>query len=66
MPPELVSLRRRGQVTGLDEELLERYHRALGELTNGNPDVYKSMLSQREDVTLANRVRPRRPWTGRG
>jgi hypothetical protein len=32
-------------VTALDEQLLERYHRALGELINGNPDVYKSMFS---------------------
>jgi ketosteroid isomerase-like protein len=45
-------------VTALDEQLLENYHRALGELINGNPDVYKSMLSQREDVTLANPFGP--------
>jgi ketosteroid isomerase-like protein len=49
---------RRSQVTALDDELLEQYHQALGELTNGNPDVYKSMLSQREDVTLANPFGP--------
>jgi hypothetical protein len=28
--------------------------RALGALINGNPDVYKSTLSRRKDVTLAN------------
>jgi ketosteroid isomerase-like protein len=38
--------------------MLERYHRALGELVNGNPDAYKSMLSQREGVTLANPFGP--------
>ena len=56
----LMPLRREGerQVTALDEELLEQYHRALGALVNGNPDVYKSMLSQREDVTLANPFGP--------
>ena len=45
-------------MTALDEQLLEKYHRALGELINGNPDVYKSMLSQRSDVTLANPFGP--------
>ena len=45
-------------MTALNEQLLEEYHRALGELINGNPDVYKSMLSQREDVTLANPFGP--------
>jgi len=42
----------------LDEQLLEEYHRAAGELINGDPDVYKSMFSQREDVTLANPFGP--------
>ena len=59
-------------MTALDEELLDQYHRALSALINGNPDVYKSMFSQREDVTLANpsalsRVdgpRSRRDWSG--
>jgi ketosteroid isomerase-like protein len=45
-------------VTALDEQLLERYHRALGELIKGNPDVYRSMLSRRDDVTLANPFGP--------
>lgn len=45
-------------MTALDEKLIEQYHRALGEITNGNPDIYKSMLSRREDVTLANPFGP--------
>ena len=45
-------------MTALDEGLLEEYHRALFELINGNPDVYKSMLSLEEDVTLANPFGP--------
>jgi ketosteroid isomerase-like protein len=40
------------------EALLEQYHRALGELINGNPDVYKSMFSQSEEVTLGNPFGP--------
>jgi ketosteroid isomerase-like protein len=51
-------------VPALDEKLLEEYHRALGELINGNPDVYKSMISRRVDVTLANPFGPvARGWT---
>ena len=45
-------------MSALDEKLLEEYHRALGELINGNPDVYKSMFSQREDVSLGNPFGP--------
>jgi ketosteroid isomerase-like protein len=45
-------------VAGLDEQLLEQYHRALGEIINGKPDGYKAMLSQRDDVTLANPFGP--------
>jgi ketosteroid isomerase-like protein len=45
-------------LSALDEKLLEEYHRALGELINGNPDVYKSMFSQREDVSLGNPFGP--------
>jgi ketosteroid isomerase-like protein len=45
-------------VPALDDELLKEYHRALGELINGNPDVYKAMFSQREDVTLGNPFGP--------
>jgi ketosteroid isomerase-like protein len=42
----------------LNEELLEEYHRALGEIIKGNPDVYKAMISQRDDVTLGNPFGP--------
>jgi hypothetical protein len=45
-------------VAALEEDLLEEYHRALGELINGNPDIYKAMVSEREDVTLANPFGP--------
>jgi ketosteroid isomerase-like protein len=37
---------------------LEEYHRAALEITNGNPEVYKSLYSRREDVTLANPFGP--------
>ena len=33
---------------------LDEYHRAGLEITNGNPEVYKSLFSRRDDVTLAN------------
>jgi parallel beta-helix repeat protein len=36
------------------EALIERYHGALGAIINGNPALYKDMLSTRDDVTLAN------------
>ena len=41
-----------------DKKLLDEYHRALRELINGNPDVYKSMFSQRDDVSLGNPFGP--------
>ena len=37
---------------------LEEYHRAGLEITNGNPDVYKSLYSRRDDATLANPFGP--------
>jgi ketosteroid isomerase-like protein len=37
---------------------LDEYHRAGVEITNGNPDVYKSLYSRRDDVTLANPLGP--------
>jgi ketosteroid isomerase-like protein len=37
---------------------LEEYHRAGLEITNGNPDVYKSLYSRGDDVTLANPFGP--------
>ena len=37
---------------------LAEYHRAGLEITNGNPEVYKSLYSRRDDVTLANPFGP--------
>jgi ketosteroid isomerase-like protein len=37
---------------------LEKYHLALGELINGRPDLYQSLYSLRDDVTLANPFAP--------
>jgi ketosteroid isomerase-like protein len=45
-------------LSAFDVKLIEEYHRALGEVINGNPDDYKSMFSQREDVSLGNPFGP--------
>jgi ketosteroid isomerase-like protein len=37
---------------------LEEYHRAGLEITNGNAEVYKTLYSRRDDVTLANPFGP--------
>ena len=37
---------------------IEEYHRAGLEITNGNPEVYKTLYSRRDDVTLANPFGP--------
>jgi hypothetical protein len=37
---------------------MEEYRRAGLEITKGNPDVYKSLWSRRDDVTLANPFGP--------
>ena len=37
---------------------LDEYHRAGLEITNGNPEVYKSLFSRSDDVTLANPFGP--------
>jgi ketosteroid isomerase-like protein len=37
---------------------LDEYHRAGLEITNGNPDIYKSLYSRSDDVTLANPFGP--------
>jgi ketosteroid isomerase-like protein len=37
---------------------LEEYHRAGREITNGNSEVYKTLYSRRDDVTLANPFGP--------
>jgi ketosteroid isomerase-like protein len=43
---------------------LEKYHRAGHEITNGNPEVYKTLYSRRDDVTLANPFGPpARGWS---
>jgi ketosteroid isomerase-like protein len=43
---------------------LDEYHRAGVEITNGNPEVYKSLYSRGDDVTLANPFGPPvRGWT---
>jgi ketosteroid isomerase-like protein len=43
---------------------LEEYHRAGLEITNGNPEVYKSLYSRRDDATLANPFGPpARGWS---
>src|SRR4051812_22175808 len=48
-----------------DDLPLEEYHRAGLEITRGNPEVYKSLWSRRDDVTLANPFGPPvRGWEG--
>jgi len=43
---------------------LEEYHRAGHEITNGNPEVYKTLYSRGDDVTLANPFGPpARGWS---
>jgi ketosteroid isomerase-like protein len=37
---------------------LEEYHRAGHEIVNGNPEVYKTLYSRLDDVTLANPFGP--------
>ena len=42
-------------MTELDfERVTEEYRRALLEIVRGNPDVYKQMYSEAEDITIAN------------
>src|SRR5215212_3430173 len=40
------------------DEVLERYHLALDEITKGSPDGYKRAYSHQDDVTLANPFGP--------
>jgi ketosteroid isomerase-like protein len=43
---------------------LDEYHRAGHEITNGNAEIYKSLYSRRDDVTLANPFGPpARGWS---
>jgi ketosteroid isomerase-like protein len=39
-------------------EFLELYHSALGEIISGRPELYQSLYSRRDDVTLANPFAP--------
>ena len=36
------------------DELIERYHQALGEFMKGNPEPAKRLWSRREDASLTN------------
>ncbi len=40
------------------DQLIEQFHLAQGEFTEGNPEPVKKLFSHREDVTLANPVAP--------
>lgn len=40
------------------DQLIERYHRALGEFMTGNPEPAVGFFSPRDDVTLANPFGP--------
>ena len=39
-------------------EFLEQCHLGLGEIINGRPELYQSLFSRRDDVTLANPFAP--------
>ncbi len=39
-------------------EVVERYHAAAAEFITGNPEPYKQLFSQRDDVTLGNPFGP--------
>jgi ketosteroid isomerase-like protein len=45
------------------DQLIERYHLALGKFVKGNPEPVKELFSHRDDVTLANPLGP--PARGR-
>ena len=52
-------------MTSGDDLPMEEYRRAGLEITRGNPEVYKSLWSRRDDVTLANPFGPPvRGWQG--
>ena len=40
------------------DQLIERYHRALGEFMTGNPQPAVAFFSERDDITLANPFGP--------
>lgn len=39
-------------------DFIEQYHLALGEIISGRPELYQSLYSRRDDVTLANPFAP--------
>lgn len=41
-------------MAALTDELLEQYHRGLQGIVNGDAGEYKEILSERDDVTVAN------------
>jgi ketosteroid isomerase-like protein len=46
------------------DKTLEEYHLAAAEFVKGNPETYKKLFSQAEDVTVANPFGPvKRGWT---
>jgi hypothetical protein len=46
------------------EQVIERYHLALGEFMRGNYEPTKQLFSERDDVTLGNPFGPfARGWT---
>ncbi len=54
------------KISKLEEDFdqsIEEYHRAAVEFIKGNPEPYKKLFSQREDVSLANPFGPvKRGW----
>ncbi len=39
-------------------EVIEQYHQAGVEITNGDPSLYKKLYSEKDDITLANPFGP--------
>ena len=39
-------------------DFIAQYHKALDEIINGHPELYQSLYSRRDDVTLANPFAP--------
>jgi hypothetical protein len=57
-----------GYVTAIEEfdSASERYHLAAADFIKGNPEPYKALFSQGEDVTVANPFFPGRTRLGEG
>jgi hypothetical protein len=47
-------------------QVVEKYHLALGEFMKGNPAPAKELYSKREDVTLGQSLWPIRAWMDAG